>query len=308
VTADTVSVYAIRHLWLGDVDPVTGEPSTQAWRQLGFDIDGKATTKASRDVCTLAPGAPWDAQDDGNGGVDNGFGENVLPIIALAEGASFAQDLNDSIASGLVTDLLVVRGLGSPTTASPLSAELLVGAPLGATPSWSGTDVWPIDSSSVKDGDATQPLLAFGSSFVTGSVFVAEPPSGDGEIALGVFRGAPWVIPIRHVQVAMTLSADGSTATNGALSGLLPADRFLDVARRLAPTILSSLCGPDVWLSIAQQIEQSEDILLDGTNEPGQPCDAISIGLGFDAVRVQMGPVVDVAPLGDECPPPDAGP
>jgi hypothetical protein len=31
-------------------------------------------------------------------------------------------------------------------------------------------------------------------------------------------------------------------------------------------------------------------VLVDGTNEPGQVCNAISFGIGFDAVAVQMGP------------------
>lgn len=45
------------------------------------------------------------------------------------------------------------------------------------------------------------------------------------------------------------------------------------------------------------------DILEDGTNAPGVPCDGISIGFGFDARLVanptavtQVDPVVDICP------------
>ena len=55
---------------------------------------------------------------------------------------------------------------------------------------------------------------------------------------------------------------------------------------------MSLACG-SAWQSIAQQITQAQDILLDGTNAPGQPCDGISIGIGFDGV--QIGPVQTVA-------------
>ena len=37
---------------------------------------------------------------------------------------------------------------------------------------------------------------------------------------------------------------------------------------------------------IAQQISQASDILKDGTNVPGKPCDGISIGLGFVGKKI----------------------
>lgn len=74
--ASSVSVYAIRRLWLGDVDPATGQASPEAWEALGFDIDGKVTTRSSTDVCTLAPHSSTFAQQDGQGGVDNSWGSS----------------------------------------------------------------------------------------------------------------------------------------------------------------------------------------------------------------------------------------
>jgi hypothetical protein len=37
------------------------------------------------------------------------------------------------------------------------------------------------------------------------------------------------------------------------------------------------------------QFEQTSDIMADGTNKPAKQCDGISVGLGFDAVAVQLG-------------------
>jgi hypothetical protein len=173
---------------------------------------------------------------------------------------------------------------------------------------WSTTDVWPVDSSSLLDRDANAPLLTFPQSYEVNGVFVAEPPSGNGEIALGVFKGVPFVLPIRHLQIAMTLSADGMTATSGTISGILPTDRFEDVARRIAQPLIPSLCSASAWESITQQIGQTQDILIDGTQDPSQPCSGISLGVGFEAVRVQIGPVAVVPSLGDACPGVDAGP
>jgi hypothetical protein len=38
--------------------------------------------------------------------------------------------------------------------------------------------------------------------------------------------------------------------------------------------------------ALAEQIEQMQDILLDGTNYAGVECDALSIGIGFNAKRI----------------------
>ena len=307
-SAADVSVFAVRTLYFGDVVPATGVVSSVAWKTLGFDIDGKDTTQSSTDVCQLAAGASPRTQEDGNGGIDNSFGTGMLPILVTTFGRDFSSQANASLSTGLVTNLLVVRGLGASTTASPLSASLLVAAPLGATPTWSVADVWPVDSSSLLHSDPGVPLLAFPRSYAVGGVLVAEPPSGSGGIALGVVGSIPLVFPIRHVQVATTLSPDGMTATSGTISGIVPTERLVELGRKVAGRISTSLCDGVAFESIFQQLQQAQDILLDGTQDPSRPCDGISIGLGFEAVRVQAGPPVVVSTLGDVCPSPDAGP
>jgi hypothetical protein len=270
-------------------------------------MDGKATDKQSTDVCTLAPGTPPITQQDGEGGIDNSFGQNILPILETIFGQAFSSDLSQSLAAGAVTDLLVVHGLGSATTASPLTASLVVAAPLGAQPTWSPADAWPVDASSLAGGDPASPLLAFGHSYVVGGVFVAEPASGSGQIALGVFHDTPFVVPIQHVQVSMTVAPDGQTTTGGVLSGIIPTDRLLSLVAPISVDVGLGSCSSAGIASIQQQLVQAQDILLDGTNAPGQPCTGISLGLGFEAVRVSMGAVAQVAPLVDPCPGDDGG-
>ena len=57
-------------------------PTAEAWKQIGFNLDGKVTTATSTDVCQLVPGATPAEQDDGQQGIDNSFGENLCPILA----------------------------------------------------------------------------------------------------------------------------------------------------------------------------------------------------------------------------------
>jgi hypothetical protein len=43
-------------------------------------------------------------------------------------------------------------------------------------------------------------------------------------------------------------------------------------------------------------VAQAPDILADATQDPTKTCDAISIGIGFEAVAVQLGPVQPMSP------------
>lgn len=45
-----------------------------------------------------------------------------------------------------------------------------------------------------------------------------------------------------------------------------------------------------------QQIRAASDIMNDGTQTAGATCDGISVGLGFDAVEVKLGPAVNQQP------------
>src|SRR5262245_61357453 len=76
------SVFAVKKLYLGDSDRDGTKNGTNGWRQYGFDLDGKQTTPSSTDVCKPASGGkPELVYNDGNNGIDNSFGEIILPIV-----------------------------------------------------------------------------------------------------------------------------------------------------------------------------------------------------------------------------------
>ncbi|MFI5302793.1 MAG: hypothetical protein ACHREM_32285 [Polyangiales bacterium] len=64
----------------------------------------------------------------------------------------------------------------------------------------------------------------------------------------------------------------------------------------------TSLCQGSAFDSVAQQFRQANDILLDGTNVAGAPCTGISLGVGFEAKRVQLGSVVTPTAPPSPCP------
>jgi hypothetical protein len=97
---------------------------------------------------------------------------------------------------------------------------------------------------------------------------------------------------IHHATVSF-VHATTTTAATGTVSGILYTQEFLGQLYAAVSYVSTSLCSGSAWSSIAQQIEQAQDIVHDGKNVAGQACDAISIGLGFDGV--QIGPVKTVA-------------
>ena len=68
--AATTMTFVINQIFLGDADR-DGVQSNNAWKRFGFNIDGKFTTKTSRDGCTLDPGVGDSVQVDGENGIDN---------------------------------------------------------------------------------------------------------------------------------------------------------------------------------------------------------------------------------------------
>jgi hypothetical protein len=96
-----------------------------------------------------------------------------------------------------------------------------------------------------------------------------------------------------------------SQLTQGVIAGVLHTDEAIASARACSARASASLCS-SAFNGIAQQIEYAQDILDDGTNRPGVPCDAMSIGIGFSAALV-----ANPDKVGTEPPPPpnpcDAG-
>ena len=105
--------FAIHHIHLGDeTDPATNAPD---WPRYGYDLDHKNTTPASTDVCKLATDTSLKSQSDGPGGIDNSFGENLVPLLAaVMANPSMVEDT--ALAAGQFTLMLDVTGSTSRTS------------------------------------------------------------------------------------------------------------------------------------------------------------------------------------------------
>ena len=294
--------FAFRQYYLGDTDR-TGVSSSTAWQEFGANIDGKVTTASSTDVCTLSAGASKQTQDDGLGGIDNSWGENLMPLFLTILGTDFSTSYNNAVDQGDFTTMIDVTDLtDSGTQSGSAPGWGFAGAVLGHPPTWTVADDWPVYPDWLNDGGlAAGSKIAFSAASIDGGVWSSGAPT-DLPFELG-FGSLGIELVVHHATVSFT-HATPTTAATGTVSGILYTQEFLTALGNAAGWISQSLCNGSAFESIAEQITEAEDIVHDGTNTAGTPCDAISIGFGFDGA--QIGPVDNVTfpyePLPNICP------
>lgn len=297
--APTVNM-AISLVRYGDTD-TNGVASTTAWQLYGLDLDGKATTAQSTNVCTLAPGAPKSAQVDGPNGIDNSFGENILPILQTIS-ASFSQNANANLIAGDATPIISIPDLGAGQDYAPLAATVYRAAPTSGPPAWNGTDVRSYDV-------GTAPVMFDG--YMNQRTWVGTPPATSLAFDMHDFMPPTMLdalppLPLSYVQLEMLVEPNGLSASAGIVGAVVSTKAMVAWLQSIAGTISTSLCSGSAFQSIAMQIEQASDIVLnpDGSvsNHRGTACNAISIGLGFQGTAVQLGGPVAVAAPSNACP------
>lgn len=280
-----------------------GDGNNGQWKQLGFDLDGLTSTAASTDVCALnSDASPGTAYPDGDGGIDNSFGKNVLPQL-LALQPSLVSDKAAAIQSGRLDELFDLRCLPESGDAPAFVTALVHGVDLGAPPAFDGTDFWPVEPGLLGDpADPDSSTFLFPASSVTGDAFDAGA-GGTFVLMLPVqtSAGATWLrLTLHAARVTMTLAADRKSATGGRIGGVLVTEELVAEIKKLGAAL--DLCGTAFIDSLVMQVRQASDILSDGAQDPDTTCDGISIGLGFTAQAAQLGAVGPPLPLASACP------
>lgn len=293
--ADTV--LAINKLYFGDGN--NGE-----WKKFGANVDGIASTPAMPGaVCKPMMGAdPNKVNTDGDNGIDNSFGANILPSLLFVD-PMFAADTNTSIQAGNFTVMLKMACLPTMGDAPSLVTKLFGGTALGSAPKFDGTDMWPVSPDLLKDPkDLDSSTVVFDKSSVTSDAF----DSGKNQtFILTVPVNAPTgstaiKLTIHAAQVTMTLAPDRKTAKGGMISGVLNTEEFIAEAKKVG--YLNNICNSPVFTNVTNSIRQASDILSDGTQDPAKPCDGISIGIGFDMAPVQIGSLGPAPMMYKACP------
>ncbi len=283
--------FAVSKLYLGDTDPDGTPDKANGWKNYGYDLDGKISTATSTDLCKPADGAsPKNVYPDGNNGTDNSFGKLILPII-LGISTDASSKINESITGGKFTIMLDLEKLGAGADYNPPVTNLFAGGNLGSAPKFDGTDKWPVRPELLNDPtDITKgSKVSFATSYVTSNTWVSGS-KGNVELDLSI-SGFTLGLTISNAVITLNLAADHKTGTQGIIAGVLNTEALTTQLKAVAGSFDPSLCTGPTIMSIVDQITQASDIMADGSQDPTQTCDGISIGIGFDAELVQLGPI-----------------
>jgi len=279
---------AATKIYIGTTDR-SGAASTTAWEQYGYDLDGQITSMDFSHHCKPSSGAsPKDIFPDGKDGRDNAFGKKLLPLVlsAAGQGTDIQGSLNKAITDGSFTIIIDLPDLGSGANYDPLSAFLLggkEGTPMG------GPTTWKLVPELLTDGmTATSAKVKFPNSYLNGNTWV----SGDkGTVNLSLaIAGFSLNLTISSAVITMDLGGDHNTASNGTIAGVLDTEAFIGELKKVVGAFSTDLCQGGAVESILNQIRQASDIMSDGTQDATKTCNGISIGLGFDASNVTLGP------------------
>jgi len=291
-TSDAGINFAMHYLWLGDTDQSSAfmaDPS--AWETFGYNIDGKITTSASTDVCTLAQDAPSTVQTDGMDGADNSFGLNIVGGLAIVF-AGVSKNLSSRIAAGGFTILLDTTGLSpDPSqTNTGLTAGFFAGAEFPGIPTFTLADNWPVAAATLSDGVslANGAKISFFEAYISNGTWVSGEPT---DIVVAVeIQGQPFAITIHEGVVTFRHTIDDAGANHalsGMIAGVLKPSEFNNALKSAAADLNNGAYCPE-FENFASRITTAQDIMLNGTNTPGQPCNGISVALGFSADQIQL--------------------
>jgi hypothetical protein len=298
------TVLAIDHLSLG-ADPA------DAWKSLGYDLDGYISTKTSTYHCKVNEGGnKASVQTDGNKGIDNSFGENIMPIILSLEPNSETK-VNESIGEGAFTVILGIDKLGSGKNYVDLNTALYAGGKLGSAPKFDGSDKWPVycellttcldAGTPAPPGNASKVL--FPNSYVADGTWVS---GGKGDVNLSISISG-YTLSLNIHQAVLTTKLGTETpspksATGGVIAGVLDTEEMIQGLKKIAGNLSTSMCDGPTFENIAQQIRATSDIMKDGKQNPAEFCNGISVGLGYTMKAVQLGEALNASPPGkDPC-------
>jgi hypothetical protein len=295
----TAHNFAIQSVHLGDETTATGLPG---WESIGYNLDGLDTQALDTNVCTPITGTPSEVQVDGPNGLDNSFGENIIPLLQAIDGQPSAS-IDSSIASGIFTVMFDIVGLDTTSTQTSLglNGQVFGGAVFNqtpnsasATPTFTTADDWPILASSLAGAQAMTPPgtplvppvvsnVVFSGAYIVNGQFVN---GGRVTVALPItVLGATFLLTVNDAIVTFQHSATG-VASGGVIAGVIKTTDLVNGITGIAGQLSTQLCSGAELAAIQQKVEQASDMLANGTNVPGQTCDGISVGIGFDAVEI----------------------
>jgi hypothetical protein len=289
---------------------LTIDQTMDRWTTIGYDLDGRCSYGESPDVECLPPSAAAPPETDGEGGLDNVLGHQLVPLFLVAI-PGLAGELREYQTRGIGVTLVTIRGwngedddarveaiiaqsaFGTPVVPkridswSQTSGTLQVNGEDWPLPEWDGTDHWWAGDENYLLGDPEQPLSVDTNAYVADRTLVMRIVdrfpirfSGDVRETQFLLTDATFTLtftPENEVDFAVLAGRFGITdllstlPTSGACPGSMDYNS-VELLTRLAADVMS----------------------VPGSGGPGVTCTALSVGMRYDSgSRATFGGVVE---------------
>ncbi len=311
---DPERVFALRAIFLDQ-----GE----RWASTGYDLDGLCSTGAEPSVECIPPARSGRPEIDGEGGVDNSLGHQLIPLLALVY-PELEPATQEAETRGIGVLLLRVRGWNgedddvrvdavlaqsvfgvAANDAGTAPAELPgdggleyddAGFPTLPAPRWDGTDFWFVRDDGFLAADPEQPRIRDDNAYISGGTLVMRLPDRFPFVLSGSMLGV--VFRLTDAVLTVDFDADHRHVGRAVLAGRYA---ILDILDSIGT---SGVCpGTESYVQLARALDLVADIRsTPGSGGPGVKCDAISVGVGFDdGSSAQWGGIYPAGALPTPC-------
>jgi hypothetical protein len=318
---------AVKDMALGSLDR-NGNPTEDAWKELGFDLDGKCTASptcpTSTDVAGCSATVP---SEDGTYCRDNTFGKleaQAIAVEGLGKNFGLSNDgFNCALCRGDYNFLIRITGWNGQPNDNNVRLDLY------PSPGLETQDAtWVCDLNSAVGAWKTNPCWARGAKFTVqegsfdGTIQTGSPlpdanindPAGyvrEGYLIAQLPEDANFWFPGKSAALAYPLkiqrgiiatklvdNGDGTySATDGTIAGRAKKADLLSGFADLG------LCeGNELWNLANLSINVSQDVLANGTNSVEATCDAMALGIGFTAEAADFSGTTRTAEALPGCP------
>ncbi|MCA9613391.1 MAG: hypothetical protein H6722_16320 [Sandaracinus sp.] len=294
--------------------------TSEAWRDIGLDLDGLCTNTALSDV-ECQPPSDVGVQIDGNAGIDNAF-HSLFDVIDLVF-PSLASTAGMVSAGGVGVVVLQIDGWNGMDDDAQVDVRLtqsVAGTTGGADdeaappvefvnyepfvpgtmtpldpPAWDGNDWLWVREETFFMGDTERPRVRDTNAYIANRQLVMRLP----DRAEIIFAGEDQGINVQLTD-AYVIGTFDETFTR--LSPVTVAGRW-SVLDLLETASSVNICSGDTEYDILQRkLDEVADVrATPNTGGPTATCDAVSIGVTFEGYRVRIAGLEPGNPLPDGC-------
>jgi len=264
--------------------------TTDAGPFYGFNLDRTCTCPA-KDSCQRPPSSSPACDDEG--GIDNYARRIFEQLNQFAPDGGFITEgtFNNALTQGFSGALIQVANYNgeandADVTVTVYASQGFEGYP-ATHPAFDGGDSWIIDPSSASGQFST--TNAYVANFVLVATLDGFP------IEVGSTYTQAVTIQLNSGTILATLQMNGHElkSMTGMLGGRWDPSKFLPSLQDVPDPVAdgSFLCGSDLTYQVIKTIIcENVDVNLSPSNDGTGVCNAVSMGLGFEAVPALLGP------------------